>query len=76
MFPVVGAPAIIIPSGGVSQVDLHFMEQSASLMLGKCPLCHANVTHTVEPDGYVYFRCERQPVYHEWRRSPSFLTRD
>jgi hypothetical protein len=67
---------IIIPSGGISAAELLFMEQSACLEAGKCPVCQATCSHEVEHNQMVVFRCTKHPVFHEFRRTQSFLTRD
>lgn len=74
--PAERTPAIIIPVGGVSANQLLFMEQSAALQAGRCPLCHGGLTHSVDKDQMVTFKCVKQPVFHEWRRDLSFLSRD
>lgn len=56
--------------------DILWNEQSESLREGKCPTCGANVTHDVDRDMWVYFRCEKNPVFHEFRRAFSFLMSD
>jgi hypothetical protein len=54
-----------------------FQQHSAALYEGKCPVCHAKVdTEIDKKDQMVYFKCQRNPVFHEWRRTQSFLTRD
>lgn len=65
---------IVIPSGGVSAYELLFQEQSLVLLQGKCPLCHAEIDHEIDSHQMVTFRCKRQPAFHEWRRTLSFLS--
>jgi hypothetical protein len=67
---------ILVPAGGVSAADLRFMEESAMLEVGKCPTCHAPLDRELNADGWIYFKCTRNPVFHEWRRTEAFLTRD
>ena len=74
--PLMRPHTVEMPPGGVSRVDLLFMEQSEALLAGKCPLCHAGVDSALERDGMVRFNCQRSPVFHEWRRTQAFLTKD
>lgn len=52
-----------------------YQAQSDSLRAGKCPVCYGNVTPTIDKhDQMVTYRCTVQPVFHEWRRTQSFLS--
>ena len=74
--PVERTAAIIVPNGGFAPAELLFQEQSLSLMQGKCPTCHAPIAPVIDSDNWVYFRCSKNPAYHEWRRSLAFISKD
>lgn len=67
---------IIMQVDGLS-ADIVYQAQSEALHNNKCPVCHAGLDVEVDKkDHMVYYKCQRNPVFHEWRRTQSFLTRD